>query len=231
MHHSGMTPRLAAVLSPAEFSAAELCALRLDCEVYPVDRCFSPIDTPPGIDLRAAALAAILPPRIIVERRSAAWVWGALATPPRSHEVCARIGARTRPPASLRLVLREVVLAENELLRLAGIEVTTPLRTILDLARFSDRFGPAEAATVSALMRAGGLAASDCIDGVLIRRNLPNKRLAIERLERVPLLASAGADPIDVVDGIDASHGVEHPVEVGRIPHLEDEATEGKAIA
>lgn len=155
---------------------------------------------------------------------------GSPSNAPWRHEVCARIDARTRPPISLNLILREVVLEQNDLVMVAGIELTTPLRTIMDLARFSDRFGPAEATMVAALIRTGGLSNSECIDGVLIKRNLPNKRLAIDRLKGMPPV-SAGVDPVDIVDGIDAPHGVEHPVEVHGVAHLEYEAAEGEAIA
>jgi hypothetical protein len=62
-----MSPRLGPVLSRSEFPAPELGALVLDGERYRVDDCVAPIDEIAGPALRAAALAAHLPARLIAE--------------------------------------------------------------------------------------------------------------------------------------------------------------------
>ncbi len=64
----------------------------------------------------------------------------------------------------------------------AGLPVTSPLRTVLDLARFSPVFDAPEIAMLAGLMRIGGFAIPECIDAVAGRRNLPAKRLALARL-------------------------------------------------
>ena len=170
--------RLPPVLSPLDLPGPELRAAALDGELYAIDGCWSPVDEPETPAHRAASLAAQLPERIIAERRSAAWIWGALLRPPAIHELCADIGARVRTgdgwPAA-----REVVLGPGDAVPLGGIRVTTPLRTVLDLARVDEEFDAPLAASV---LRLGGITAAQCIAAVEARRNLPGKQLALRRL-------------------------------------------------
>ena len=177
-----MSIRLSSVLSRSEFSAPELGALVLDGEAYRVDECVAPVDEPPGPLLRAAALSAQLPVRLIAEQHSAAWIWGAQSQPPLRHEVCADISARMRPPVSSKLAVREVVLLHDDTTILAGLHVTTPMRTAIDLARFVTDWTNAEAEIVRALLTLGDWGILDCARVMNRRPNLPNKRIALERL-------------------------------------------------
>jgi hypothetical protein len=177
-----MTNRLSSVLSTADLPAAELDALRLDGEVFRVDECVSPLDEIPGPLLRAAALAAQLPPRLIAEQHSAAWVWGAQSSPPPRHEVCSDSSARARPATAAHLVVREVVLLHDDTVTIAGARVTTPIRTAIDLARFAAVWSDEERSIATALMAIGGFDAIDCARAMNDRRNLPGKKLAIARL-------------------------------------------------
>lgn len=217
--------RLSTVLSPADLPLPELYAARLDGELFGIDECFCPVDQAPGMEHRGAALAAVSPDRLIAEQHSAAWIWGALDHPPAPHQFCASIGARVRPALSKRLLVREVVIDDESIVSIGGMLVTTVLRTIIDLARFSEPFGRSEISIVRRLVDIGDLDFAACIDGVHSRRNLPNKHRALERI------ALAAVDSIHVVDRVDAPHGVEHPIEVGGVAHLEHEAAQGKAIA
>ncbi|MCU1597752.1 MAG: hypothetical protein JWQ47_1491 [Glaciihabitans sp.] len=177
-----MTSRLSPILSRSEFSGAELDALRLDGEVYRLDDCTVPVDEIPGPLLRAAVLASELPPRLIVEQHSAAWVWGALGDPPPEHEVCADTAARTRPAVGAHLRVREVVIERDDLAVLSGVSITTPLRTAIDLARFVIEWSYSESAIIRELMRIGDFRTADCAQIMNRRRNLPNKRMALARL-------------------------------------------------
>jgi hypothetical protein len=174
--------RLSPVLSAHDLPMAELCAARLDGELFRLDGCFCPIDEPQVSALRGAALAAVVPDRVIAEQRSAAWVWGAIDQPPTRHELCASSGARVRPPASLRVAVREVVIDELSIAEIGGMRVTTPLRTVVDLARFSTTFGDVERAMVLTLMMLGEFGVEACEADINGRRNLPNKKIAIARL-------------------------------------------------
>ena len=180
-----MTPRLPPVLSALDLPLAELQCAALDGELYALDQCFCPIDEFETIHLRARALGVVLDPRIIAERLSAAWVWGALITPPRRHQLCVAIGARTRPHPSLNATLREVVISVDEIDTVAGVSVTSRLRTVIDLLRFSENFGDREISAIATLMADGKLDYVMCSDSLSARRNLPKKRIALERLARV----------------------------------------------
>jgi hypothetical protein len=177
-----MPQRLNSVLSRLEFSAPELGALVLDGEVYRVDECVAPVDEVDGPLLRAGALAAELPPRLIAEQHSAAWIWGAQGRPPQRHEVCADITARARPAQGALLSVREVVLLHDDTTPLAGLLVTTPMRTAIDLARFVPEWNDDDAAIVRRLLAFGRCSILDCARVMNRRRNLPNKRIALERL-------------------------------------------------
>ena len=69
--------RLPGVLFHSDLPEAELHAAKLDGELYPVDQCFSPIDTIEGRWNRARALLLTVPARLIAEQRTAAWIYGA----------------------------------------------------------------------------------------------------------------------------------------------------------
>jgi len=174
--------RLAPILSRSEFPEPELRALVLDGEAFRIDDCVAPVDEITGPALRAAALAAELPPRLIAEQHSAAWIWGAQLSPPERHEVCADITARTRPALGAMLAVREVVLLHEDTVSLAGLVVTTPMRTAIDLARFVSDWNQAEVEIVRALLGLGQATILDCARVMNRRRNLPNKKLALERL-------------------------------------------------
>lgn len=154
----------------------------LDGDAYRVGDCVSPIDEIPSAALRAAALATVIPARLIVERHTAAWVWGAVNDLPARYEVCADIGARTRPPRPHRLLIREVVILDSEVVDFDGLKVTGPVRTATDLARFADPFTVGEADLLARLMSVTGTGATECAAAMDERRNLSNKRVALQRL-------------------------------------------------
>lgn len=176
--------RLPAVLFHSDLPEAELHAAKLDGELYPVDRCFSPIDEIDGLWNRARALSLTVPARLIAEQRTAAWIYGALNRPPRQHQFCADISARVRPPALVAITVREVVIDASDLAEFAGLLVTTPLRTVVDLARASVNFKNDDLRAVSDLMRIGRFGVEECRAVLDRRRNLPHKRLALERIDQ-----------------------------------------------
>ncbi|CAN5261486.1 hypothetical protein BH09ACT1_BH09ACT1_20500 [soil metagenome] len=227
--------RLPEVLTPLELPLAELNAARLDGELFALDEGFVPVDQVEGRRHRALALTQFSAGRLIAEQRTAAWVYGASPSAPPQHQFCAPMGARVTPRSGwmLRLKVREVVIDAADVIELSGLRITTPVRTVVDLVRIADVFGDADAALVRDLMSVTGVTFEDCRALMERRRNLPAKRRALDRLERVSASARllAGADPIHVVDRIDTTYRVQHPVEVGRVAHLEDEAAECEPVA
>ncbi|MCU1406028.1 MAG: hypothetical protein JWQ43_2331 [Glaciihabitans sp.] len=186
-----MSYRLPDVLTPTDFSITEMSALVLNGEVYRVGDCVSPIDVIPSPQQRAAALQAVLPPNLIVERLTAGWVWGALFSFPPRYELCADAGARTRPLDVERLDIREVVITTADTTDFSGLRVTTPLRTALDIARSRDDFDESHIEIIARLMRMGGFATRQCAAELNKRKNLPNKLVALERLVRASAAVAA----------------------------------------
>lgn len=180
-----MTQRLSFVLSSRDFPEAELAAMILDGEVYRVDECVSPIDIPPSAEQRMAALAAELPAPLTLERRSAAWVWGALFAPPQRHEACTSLSDRRHPPYSPRVSVREVAIRPQEITRFSSVPafaLTLPLRTAMDLARYSEPFGEPERTAIANLLAMAAITPLECRDLIARMAKLPNKRLAMRRL-------------------------------------------------
>ena len=177
--------KLGSVISGLDLPIAELSAARLDGELYAVDDGYSPIDVPCGPHERAASIAAYCQGRLMAEQRTAAWIWGAIDRAPARLELCASLGARARPAFPIRTSVREVVIDANEFVVIGGIPVTSPLRTIIDLARFSEHFGAEESAAVARLAGAFGITWERCRREMDARTNLPNKRRAILRLAAI----------------------------------------------
>ena len=223
-------PRLSPILTTRDLPLAELCAARLDGELAQLDALWCPVDEPQTSAARASAVSLQWPGRLIAERHTAAWIWGAQALPPATHELCSSLGARARPLQHWRVAVREVAIDADEYTWVAGLRVTTPLRTVVDIARSATRFDADERAVIRSLMAQGGVSLDDCRLALDRRRNLPGKRRAWSRISDAESGALAGVDAIHVVDGVDASHGVEHPVEVGGVTHLEDEAADREAL-
>ena len=186
--HGWRMTRLPSVLTPTDLPFAELRAMQLDGLLVAVDDAFATIDAPPSPTQRAGSIAAYCQQRLIAEQHTAAWIWGAIPQPPRRHELCVSIGARARSSAPTLLAVREVVIASNEIVLLGSVRVTTPLRTIMDLARFQDEFEPD---LITALLRVSGLTLDYCIAELQARPNLPRKKLALQRLTSL----SAGRTP------------------------------------
>lgn len=171
--------RLPALLTTDDLPVAELSALTRDGILVPVGSCFAPVDEPATAEARARAAAHGLPGRMIAERMTAAWIWGALPEAPTPHQFCTDLGARVAHRVLPWLELREVVLTEADIVSVGGIPVTTRLRTIADLARFSPRWTSHEQ-TVVERMRPG--VAEHALRAELDRINLPHKRRAAVRL-------------------------------------------------
>ncbi|MRX44996.1 hypothetical protein [Agromyces kandeliae] len=182
--------RLPSVLDLDDLPLAELCAARLDGEVMRIGDGWCPVDEPDLPGLRAAAVAPGLPSQFVVERRSAAWVHGALVSPPRVAECCvplsSRVSTRSLPPGML---LREVAIAPADIVAIGGVRCTTPDRTVYDLVRDAE---PAHdvlrivAALLSADRSMGGRVRSR----LELAHRLPHKAAALERLTAAEIAAT-----------------------------------------
>jgi hypothetical protein len=192
MAKHGRMARLPAVLDVDDLPLAELCAARLDGEVMRLGEGWCPIDEPDLPGLRAAAVVPGLPAPFVVERRSAAWVHGALPVPPPVAE-CAvphteRVSTRSIPP---RMLLREVAITADEIIELDGIRCTTLDRTVYDLVRDPDATSEV-VKTVAALLAADRAAGDRVRERIQRAHRMPHKATALARLADA---ASAAAQP------------------------------------
>lgn len=169
-------------------SASELRCAVLDGELVTLGEGFLPIDSPLTARERAASLApALIDHRVVIADRSAAWVWG-WAAPPPVVSTCVSIAARIPSPDRRRLRAREVVIEADEVRMLGPVPVTTPLRTLLDLARHDN--DPQLVSLLAAGLRAHGVTRPQ-LDTALARR----PSLSFVRPARARLLAALEAAP------------------------------------
>ncbi|MFC5501700.1 hypothetical protein ACFPJ4_05515 [Lysinimonas soli] len=178
-------PPLPAVLTDRDIPAPELGGMRLDGEVYPLADGWCAIDELESPAHRARAVLGHRSPRLIAELGTAAWVWGVTATLPRVTEFCVELGARARLGINPTVRVRELVLDPGDRVELGGVGVTSPLRTVVDLARFRDPLPEQEREAIRELALLGGVGLPDCYELINRRRNLPEKRRALRRLDEV----------------------------------------------
>ena len=174
--------RLPSVLSIDDLPLAELSAARLDGELTGIVGSYWPIDEVTSPAQRARALHSGYSDRLIVEQLSAAWVWGALDTPPTPTQFCVSLDARARPPRKPWFRVREVVIEPSDCAIIGGVSITTPLRTTIDLLRFAKPFGPSEKRAIRWLLEVHEISPADCLDSLRSRTNLPRRAEAIRRL-------------------------------------------------
>ena len=177
-----MIPDRPLALTSEDLPLPELLAARLDGDLFALNLSFFAIDEFETPALRAASLRPHVPAHLTAERDTAAWIWGARATPPPVHEFCSGMGSRGRPGGPLAMTVREVVIEPSETRELAGLGVTDPQRTLLDLLRFATAFDPAVAARLAEL---AGADRAGCAEALESRRNLPFRRRAVSRLAQV----------------------------------------------
>lgn len=176
-----MTRLLPRLLSDDDLPSVELRAARIDGQVFAVDEWFAPVDEPDGCRLRAAALAPLVPARMIAERTSALWVLGARASAPLRHQLCIDVACRTTPNRSTRFELRERRFEPADVVQVGGLRVTSHLRTAIDLLISCEPFSPADALDVLAILQLGGARLSDCSRRIRAQSRMPGVRRALAR--------------------------------------------------
>ncbi|WP_242091389.1 type IV toxin-antitoxin system AbiEi family antitoxin [Curtobacterium sp. DN_7.5] len=172
-------PRL---LTTDDWPEAELRAAVLAGELVAVGECWASPAEPQDAALRAAAAAWSLPDRrLVAATRTAAWVWGALSRSPLPHECVlpGRVRLRVDDPT---VRVRDVGLAPEDVTELAGLRLTVPLRTAVDLLRAP---GP----SAGRMHRAD----EDAVRGLVATGLVPldDLRHALERLGVVPMARQA----------------------------------------
>jgi hypothetical protein len=184
-------PSLDSVLTEADLPLGELWAACLDGELVPLSStAFLVADLPETPSVRARAIAPVLGPRMLIERQSAAWVHGALAAPPRLHTIAVRYTQRSNASRAVATV-REVVVRPGDTTSIAGVEITTRMRTAVDIARDQQFQAARDAPVLVELLRNSGL--PECREYLARARNLPHKTRALTRITDALLYAATAA--------------------------------------
>ena len=179
-----------------DFSSVELQAMASDGLLQRVyAHTYVRWDIDPDPVCRALAAANCLSDRMVARamlgRLTAAWIYGCAPAPPQLQLLIDH-GRRTTALAPFSAaVMHEVRLGPEDGMDIAGVQVSTPLRTAMDLARH----GP-EQPSVRALL---AITADpllhcplDCVrSAVEAAVRLPGKSTALRRLEAVLRLAAA----------------------------------------
>lgn len=162
-------------------SQAELTAACLDGDLVGVGDAYIPADAVETPSLRAGSLTRILGDTLAATHLTAAWIHGALPLPPARHTVQRAVDRRLHLRPAHRVVYRDLAVPARDLQLIGGVRVTSPVRTIVDLARIDD----AEHRRATSLMCTGLRdAAAAAIDRLEIGA-LPYKRAALARLRAV----------------------------------------------
>lgn len=177
--HSTLFPPL---LTESDFSPAELSAACLDGDLFALDGGYACVAEPETRELRALALSGIVPRGAIAELQTALWVYGCIPRAPSPHRLCvnAREAIRAAPRAHVQF--REVCLFDDEVQQISGISVTTPLRTLLDVARMGETCSPVTRHQLAELIRSCQLTLADVEQRFEIMPHLPHKKRALARL-------------------------------------------------
>ena len=179
--------RLAPALDTAQFSEAERSALRLDGECVPLGLTVVPVDVPVVPAVRAASLsAAVAKHDLVVDLRTAAWVHGAVQQLPRPLTLAVDV-SRARRTKLVAPPPREARFRADDLVRLGGVLVTTPLKTAFDLLRLDQAQDHPAEEIAAALLSDAGLSPAVAAALAHLQPGCPHKQRGIDRLAALAL--------------------------------------------
>jgi len=161
-------------------SAAELAAACLDGHLIALGDAYIPADAVETAALRAGSLLPLLGDSLAASGMSAAWIHGAAPEPPVRHRVQRATSRRLHIVIDRRLDYHDTPIPERDLVRMGGVSVTSPLRTLIDLARADTA---AEAAAGRALLDAGDTTITEALSWLGEAGPLRGKRTALARVQ------------------------------------------------
>ena len=118
-------------------SSAELSAACLDGHLVGLGDAYVPADIVETKALRAASLDELLAETLAATHQSAAWVLGVIDEPPPRHFVQRAVAHRIHHVVDRRLVYRDPRIDPDDVIIVGGVRVSSPPRTLADLARTS----------------------------------------------------------------------------------------------
>jgi hypothetical protein len=119
-------------------SAAELTAACIDGHLVELGEGYIPADAVETAALRARSIAPIVGPALAATHLSAAWIHGGPPDPPPRHSIQRIAAQRLHHLIGRRFSYREGRIDEADLDLVGGVAVTSPTRTLVDLARVGD---------------------------------------------------------------------------------------------
>lgn len=119
----------------ARLSATELMAASLDGDLTAVGEGFIPADAPETEWMRAHSLSPVLGSRLAAVHATAAWIYGARSQPPNPIDVQRATARRIHSVQNPRLAYRDLRLDPEDSVMIAGVFVSSVVRTVVDLAR------------------------------------------------------------------------------------------------
>ena len=169
--------------SDDRLSTAELTAARLDGDLVEIGDAFMPADAVETRELRAATFLTLAGTQRAVTHASAAWVHGAIPEPPLIHSL-QRAGLRRASfPVDARIRFRDVALPPDDVMRISGVAVTTPVRTLVDVVRDAVS-GAAPASLVDAVLAWRPDLLDAAVDWLDLAGPVHHKRAAAAELRR-----------------------------------------------
>jgi hypothetical protein len=161
-------------------SLAELSAACLDGHLVEVGEAYIPADAVETAALRAGSLGGLLGDVLAATHLTAAWVHGALPDPPSRHTVQRAVPRRLHHVIGRRVRYRDPYVAAADLVRIGGVHVTSPARTLADLARVDDA---AHRRAARLMVAAGVVGVEDGLAWLRAAATVPHKRAAIVLLD------------------------------------------------
>ncbi|KYJ99072.1 hypothetical protein [Microbacterium sp. CH1] len=171
-------------LPGSRLSRPELCAARLDGHVVEIGDAYIPADLPESADVRASSIATLIQDGAAACGPSAAWIHGARDEPPTVHHARRCVERRVRPRVHARVIFHDTRLPRTDVELLGGIAVSTPVRTMCDLATSLHR-DPRVLPWMQALAQAHPEALDDAIASLRTRSRVPGSVSGLAALERL----------------------------------------------
>jgi hypothetical protein len=175
------------VYLPGErLSSAELSAARLDGDVVEIGEGYMPADAIESVSMRAASMRGICGPRLVAGLWSAAWIYGALLEPPSRHAVMRGAAHRVGNLIDRRAIFHDVGVHDSDIVEMAGVRVTSPLRTLVDVARrvHEPAHRARAQAVISALVASGAVRPADALIRLEAHGRMPGIRDARSALRQ-----------------------------------------------
>ncbi|MFJ6547865.1 type IV toxin-antitoxin system AbiEi family antitoxin [Microbacterium sp. NPDC091676] len=165
-------------------SQPELCAARLDGHVVEIGDAYIPADLPESADVRASSIASLIQEGAAACGPSAAWIHGAGDRPPTVHHARRWVERRVRPRMDSRVVFHDTRLPRTDVQIIGGIAVSTPVRTLCDLATTLHR-DPRVLPWMQALAQVHPAALDDAMEALRTRNRVPGSVSGLAALERL----------------------------------------------